>query len=690
MAAKKKHTELTSTASKTKSFKKEFKSVRGADEFLSARPEDVKTIRVMQKNKPTAYWWLESDEELYQSVQQTITSIETSQSLLNNLRVVYARLYGNYEVLGYPFQMLGGRNSSNQSSSSNRIALNVIQSVIDTCSSKIAKDQPKMSFVTTGTDDYFLKLRAIKLTKYIAGLFKQADVYKNAESVFRDACIVGNGYLKVFEEDDQIKTEWCALGEIVVDELDGLYQKPKSMHQVRIYPRDVLVTKFPDKADIIEQAQSQMLGKMAVNTTTDLIKVTESWHLPSGKSAKDGKHCITVSSGTLFVEEYVKDYFPIIPFRWMQKPLGYQGRGITEELLSIQTEINKLLTTIQRSIELAAVPIVFVPTGAKVATDHLLNNTIARMVSYDGPQQPNWVTPTAQNAEVYQHLKWFVEQAYQIVGITQTAASGQKPAGVDSNVAIRTVQDIEVGRFAMVALRWEQWFMDIAKIMVDMSKDLYTRNPDLKVTYTEKKMLKEIKWKDVDLDSPYDVQCFPTSQLPDTPAGRIETISDYINNGWITKERGMSLLNLDPDLEGEVNLQTSSLRLTEKWLSEMVEDGTVYHPEPYMNLGLALNVAQGVYTQLQVDNCPEDRLQLVRDFINEIIDLQQQMQAPPPPPEGQMPPPDQGMPMPGPNGEMPPEMMGPPPGQGMPPDMQMPPEGMPMPEMMGANNLPPQ
>lgn len=646
---------------------KEYKTVRGADEFMSAGPEDVKKIRVYQKTKPAAYWWTEPEDDLYHSVQQTVATIESSQSLLNNLRVIYARLYGNYEILGYPFQMLGGRNTANQHSSSNRIALNVIQSVIDTCAAKIAKDQPKITFVTTGSDDYFLKLRATKLTKYMAGLFKSAEVYKNSECVFRDACIVGTGFLKIFEENDQIKTEWCALGEIVVDELDGLYQKPQSMHQVRLYSRDVLMNKFPDKVDIIAEAQSQMVGKMAISTTTDLIKVIESWHLPSNKEAKDGRHCITISSGTLFAEEYVKDYFPIVSFRWMQKPLGYQGRGITEELLSIQTEINKLLTTIQRSIELAAVPMVFVPSGAKVANDHLLNNTIARMISYDGPQEPNWITPTAQNQEVYAHLKWFIDQAYQIVGITQTAASGQKPAGVDSNVAIRTVQDIETGRFAMVALRWEQWFMDVAKIMVDMSKDLFARNPDLKVTYSEKKMLHEIRWKDVDLDAPYDVQCFPTSQLPDTPAGRIETISDYINNGWITKERGMSLLNLDPDLEGEVNLQTSSLRLTEKWLSEMVEDGIIHHPEPYMNLPLALSVAQGVYTQLQVDSCPEDRLQLVRDFINEIVELQQQLQPPPPP--------------------------GPPPG---PPGPNGPPPGAPPfasqsgpPEMMGAPPLPP-
>lgn len=613
--------------SKAPSRAKKYKSFSGVEEFSHASKEDIKKIRVNNSSKEQAYWWLGSSEEIYHNVQQTVTTIESSQSLLNNLRVIFARLYGNYEVLGYPFQTFGSRNNSNQSSS-NRLTINVIQSIIDTCSAKIAKDQPQISFVTTGAEDYFLKLRATKLTKYMQGLFKQAEVYKNSESVFRDACIVGTGYLKIFEENKKIKTEWCALGEIVVDEIDGLYQKPRSMHQIRLYSRDILRFKFPDKAEIIESAQPQTMGRIPLSSTTDLIKVIESWHLPSTEDSEDGRHCITLTSGTLFDEDYTKDYFPIVAFRWMQKPMGYQGRGIAEELLSIQTEINKLLITIQRSIELAAVPMVFVPDGAKIASDHLLNNSIARMVTYAGPQPPSWITPTAQNAEVYQHLQWLIQQAYQIVGVTETAASGQKPQGVDSNVAIRTVQDIETSRFSMVALRWEDWFMDISKIMVDMSRDLYLKNPNLKVTYIEKKLLHEIKWKDVNLDSPFDVQCFPTSQLPNTPAGRVETISEYIDKNWISKERGMMLLNLDPDLEGEVNLQTSSLRLTEKWISEMIEDGVYHHPETYMNLPLALSVSQGIYTQLQVDACPEDRLQLVRDFIDEII----QLQTPPAPP----------------------------------------------------------
>ena len=589
--------------------------------------------------KNSTRWWLEPDDKLYSAIDSSVSTIESAQSTRRLNSIKFSRLYGNYEALSFPYTT--NRNAGSGQDSSNRVALNIIQSVIDAVSAKIAKDQPKVSFVTTGSDDYFLKLRANNLTKYMSGLFKQAEVYQNAELVFRDACVLGTGYIKVLEDQGQIKTEWCAMDEIRVDELDGLKQKPRCMHQIKLISRDMLCYQFPEKADKIKSAQSAVMGKIALESTVDMMRVIESWHLPSTKESNDGLHAITIDNCTLFSEDYTKDYFPIIPFRWMNKPLGYFGRSITEEILSIQIEINKILRTIQQSQELAAVPIIFVESGSQVAEDVLLSNTIARMVPYSG-QPPQYVTPVAQNPEVYQHLNSFIQWAYQIVGLAQTSAAGMKPAGVDSAVAIREVSDIETGRFAQVALRWEQFFVDIARVAVDMSKDLFVRNPDLKVSISEKKILKEINWKDVDItDNPFDIQTFPTSQLPDTPAGRIQTITEYIQNQWISKEKGMELLNLDPDLEGEVNQQTSSLRLTEKWLSEMVEEGIMHKPEPYMNLQLAQSVAIGVYNQLLIDNCPEDRLDLVRQFIMDVSDLLN----PPAPPEAPMgPPPPEGMP----------------------------------------------
>jgi len=610
---------------------KQDRPVTSSGEYL-ASADNRKIIKAYTSKNDVTRWWLEDAKDLHKSVDSTVTAIENAQTHRRLLYLRYGRLYGNYEALGYPAI---GRGAYSQESS-NKVVLNIIQSVIDAVAAKVAKDQPKVSFVTTGADDYFLKLRATNLTKYVTGLFKEAEVYENSEMVFRDAEVLGTGYMLVKVEDGKIKTEWVFSDEIRVDELDGWKQKPRSMHRINLIPRDMLLLKYPEHQEHILGAQTSMSGRTGYQSTMDMIRVTESWHLPMDSKSGDGVHCITIQNCTLESNEYKKDYFPIVCFRWMAKPLGFFGRSITEEILTIQVEINKILKTIQQSQELAAVPVIFVENSSQVSEDVLLSNTIARMIPYSGTP-PQFASPTALSGEVYSHLNSLIQWAFQIVGLSQTSASGMKPAGVDSAVAIREVSDIETGRFAMVANRWEKFFVEVARIMVDISKDLYSENPDLSITFSEKKILKEIKWKDVDLnDNPFDIQTFPTSQLPDTPAGRIQTITEYIQNQWISKERGMELLNLDPDLEQEVNVQTSSLRLTEKWLSEMVEDGVTHQPDPLMNLGLAQQTAQGVYTMLVHDGCPDDRLELVRQFIMNCIALQAPPpeQAPPQPPPG--------------------------------------------------------
>jgi len=657
---------VKSKNSKVKVKESEQGAASGAAGYLGSS-KSKKVIKAYKSVENIKHWWLEKPDQLYVAIESVLGVIEQSQTSRRLRNIKFAQMYGNYEVMGAPFNAFNN-NQGNQANE-NIPRLNIIQSVIDAVAAKIAKDQPKVSFVTNGANDYFLKLRAEKLSKYIYGIFKQSKLYENSELVFRDSEVVGTGFLKIFVEDDQIKTEWVYTDEIRVDELDGIKQKPRSIHQVKLVPRDTVLEDYPEFADKIINCQAAVVGKLMYQTTTDVIKVVESWHLPTKKNAANGVHCITIENATLMHEKYTKDYFPIVAFRWYNRPLGFYGRSITEEIYSGQIEINKLLWTIQQAQELAACPIIFVENSSQVSEDVLLSNTIARMVPFSG-QMPQWVSPQALSAEVYQHLNSWIQWCYQIVGLSQDAASGMKQPGVESAVAIREVADIETGRFAMVAKRWEQFFVDVARIMVDMSKDLYEDNPDLSVNVNDKNMLQEFKWSKVNLeDNPFDISTFPTSQLPDTPAGRIQTISEYIANQWITKERGMELLNLDPDLEGEVKLQTAPLRLTEKYLSLMVEDGEPQTPDPFMNLALAQQVAQGTYNMLLQENCPEDRLQMVRDFIMACIE----MQKPPPPPPQEMDP--NAMPM---DPNMPEGIPGTQPMLAAPPLQGPPPAGMPM------------
>jgi hypothetical protein len=590
-------------------------------------------------------WWAVKDKDkLFSSVISTVDTIEASNTphrlqMLNN-----TRMYGNYQMLGFNHSMNGTNAAYGRSgygNSSKRPIFNVVQSCIDSITAKIAKDQPKITVVTNGASDFRKRKKAEKLTKFINALMKHSGVYENSEEVFRSAGILGNSYMKFYREDGQIKSEFVSAHEIVVDYADGMMKSnPRSMHQIKIVPRDSLLIAYRDDADKCQKIMScasGLHGQILSQSTVDMIEVIESWHLPTNDKSNDGVHCIVTENCTLFHEEYKKDFFPINAWRWMPNTLSFFGRSIVEELADKQMEITKLMMQIGQSIELCAVPIIMVPNEAKVARDHLASNYIARIIKYNGNQPPTFQTPTAQNPEVYNYLNSLISWCYRQIGLSETTASGQKPAGVTSGTAIREVADIESGRYSTVSLRWENLFKEHFKVILDLCREEAKENPEFLVKYTENKTAYDLKFLDVDLE---DKDCvvysaFPTNQLPDTPEGRIQTITEYIQNQWISKERGMELLNLDPDLESEVDMQTASLQIIEKWLSQMAEDGIYNHPEPLNNVQLALSTSMNFYNMLLSQECPEENLQLVRNFITECQTLLQPP-APPRPPPGPM------------------------------------------------------
>ena len=122
--------------------------------------------------------------------------------------------------------------------------------------------------------------------------------------------------------------------------------------------KEVLKQMFPEYKALIDQA-SDTYNKFATppyGDGADLVRVIESWHLPSGEEAKDGKHTICISNATLLDEKYEKDYFPFVFFRWGLRPVGFFGQGLAEQLQGLQLEINKLLRTIQVSMHLVSIP----------------------------------------------------------------------------------------------------------------------------------------------------------------------------------------------------------------------------------------------------------------------------------------------------------------------------------------------
>jgi hypothetical protein len=232
--------------------------------------------------------------------------------------------------------------------------------------------------------------------------------------------------------------------------------------------------------------------------------------------------------------------------------------------------------------------------------------------------------------------------AYEQEGVSQMSASSKKPAGLDSGAALREHNDIESERFATQGHAYEQWHLDLARLMVETAKEVYTssdpRSYEVKVPGS--RFLETIDWKDVRLeDDAYVMQCFPVSSLPKDPAGRLQTIQEYIQAGLIDQRSGKRLLDF-PDLEAVETLQSAVEERILSSLDAIVEGGDFDAPDAYMDLDLARQLALQYINRYATLGLEEERMEELRAWIRQVDDLQQkavmlaqaQAQAAPPAP----------------------------------------------------------
>ena len=590
-------------------------------------------------NDTSRKWWLLDGLEMAQTIVSTVTSLAAGDAKRQTQYQISARLYGNTSIMG-----ISGLNYSKiqsvQSTLKDRVSYNVIGSCIDTLQSKMTKNKPKPAFITSG-GSWKLQRQAKKLDKFIDGIFYENNAYELATQIFKDACVFGDGIVHVFEDHGRCKFERVIPSEIYVDQMESFYGYPRQMHRVRNVDRDVLLELYPEHKDLILSADA---AKVDITGTyqniSDQITVVESYHLPSGPDAKDGVHVIAIDKGILFKEKWEKSYFPFAKFSWSNRLYGFWGQGLAEQLQNLQLEINKILWVIQRSMHMAGTFKVFLERGSKIVKEHI-SNDIGVLIDYTGAP-PAFATPPIVPQEIYMHLQTLKSQAFEQAGISMLSATSQKPAGLNSGKALREFNDIETERFMAVGQAFEQFFINLGKLAVETVKDIFAREKSYVIRTPGKKFLETLDWKNIKLeDDEYVLKIYPVSKLPRDPAGQLQTITEYIQAGFISPRAGRRLLDF-PDLEKAEDLATAQEDWLQQVIEQMIDDGKVYHPEPDDDLELARELALQYLPFAKMNGAPEDNLQLLRDFIAEIDDMTAMAQPPMPllpqaPPEAMAP-----------------------------------------------------
>lgn len=633
---------------------------------VSGIPQDrkqitMKTTTQSKKAEKVIKWWKSpSSEARGKDMLTTAAFLKDTQGSRVDQAAVFARLYGNVSLYNY---IGNGISNSYQYKGlpADRPTFNIIQSATDTLVSRITQSRPSPTFLTDNAD-YKERNLAKKLNNFILGEFYQTKLYEKTAIMLRDALVEGTGCLKVYETDCKVCVERVLLTDLLIDPSESIYGEPRQLFQVKLMDRDVLMELAPDMKSKIARAEMAYPDNSADSSKTisDLVMVVEAWHLPSGKDAKDGRHIIACTGGTILDEEYDKDKFPFAFLHYSNRLLGFWAQGLAEQLMGTQIEINSLLHTITKAIKLVGVPRIFQEAGSKV-TKASHNNDIGTIVTYQGVK-PTYEVAQCVPQELYAQLQRLIDYGYQQCGVSMLSASSQKPAGLNSGEAIRSYDDISTDRFAAIAKKYDNTFIDLAYLITDLARDIAEREGKYQTVFPDKNGTKQIDLPKMSiLKNPFVIQCFNMSSLPRDPAGRLQKVTEMIQAGMITLKEGRRLLSF-PDLQQTEILANAAEERILQVLDKIVEgnedeDGKVINededgnpedpytpPDPFMDLPLALELTTQYINLYSQFNLEEEKMAMLRQFFSQVQDIVSASQPPMMGPPGMSPP---GAPAPG-------------------------------------------
>ncbi len=606
--------------------------VKAKDKIVD--PRDKKTL---PKENNYYQWWLaKDDKELLAQLLSTTAFLKKFHSARIRQASLYSRLFSGKPLYNYLASTSTLDNS--QQMPMGRPTANVVYSCIDTLTSKITQDKPRPVFLT---DAGHYKERRIskQLNNFIMGEFYRCKAYELGAEAFRDAAQLGNGFIKVIKKDNKIELERTLETELLVDFNDGYYRNPRALIHTKLCDRGVLADQMPKESEKIYASQGGTVDSspQSTDTISDQIIVSEGWHLPSGDKTKDGRHVIVCSEGVLLDEPWEKKYFPFAKFDYNQNTVGWFSQGLAEILFPTQMEIYKMLIISSQCIEMTGVPKIIISELSKVLETAFNNNVSSIIKVKTMAEAPQFVNAQSNNQEIYDYIKWLIQNAYDMAGISAMSATGKIDQGVTSGEAMRTKQNVESDRFAALQRRYQNFFPDLAYMMIDGAADIARETGTYTTVYPGKDGTREV---DLPLDAEgikdtYVIQCFDESSLPKDPVGRQAKISEMLAAGEISNQEFRRLSNF-PDLEQSDQLAVALEERILHDLDAIVEDGkTGYNPPDYFVLDpsdLATTLTVQTINKYAVTDLEETKMDLLRGYFTAIQNLKKTATPPPPMP----------------------------------------------------------
>jgi hypothetical protein len=511
--------------------------------------------------------------------------------------------------------------------SDNQIAIGV-----ETLVATVGAIKPWCHFVTTD-GDYRQRIRAKRKGDYLYGLMKSTGFFADIPGVFRDAITWGWGVSKrvILKEGGKqvIKSERCVPSEVLWDRSYSLLPGQRSpIYHRRFALRTNLCREYPDAADAIMTAPGAYSGNLpglVVDAPANFVVLAEGWW-PSADGKEAGCHVLSVGSTVLNAGKTKMDPDEEHPFSFCvgyQIGPGWQYQGVVEQTISDQCILNKQNRIILENQHRGAQNRWLVHQKANVEAGSLINKT-AQITRWAGDHEPRLAVFQASPPELYQDRDATRQRILTRMGVNQFAAMGTKPAGINSGEAIREYGDHSQQRHQTLEENIENYVVDAGRKLTWACEKV---KPEVRAP--GKRSVRLLDWSEVKLPpGSYSVElAFAISSLPRTPEGKVDKANELLQMGKLDAT-AYARITQNPDVDAALDPSLAAQDCIESILDGITEDGETTAPDPGLDLDLAFTLANQRYWRCVADKAPQDVLDMLVDFRDDVQRLRKSTASP--------------------------------------------------------------
>lgn len=461
--------------------------------------------------------------------------------------------------------------------------INVIKSAIDTLTSKIAQSKVRPFFNTQNGS--FKDIQVVKQAQAFFDLYYDAqNVNKKVSEAFRDACIFDTGIIYINEKTKEITKAlpW----QVFVRPAEKTYNKiTRVFYEQKDFP--VTLLSEEERKGLKENEEYALLGYYY--DTFNNVKAT----LVNGKVVK--------------TEDYLSGVIPFVFLHYSTPISGNTSKSVVDMLRSIQMSINSLMAKVNDASQLNPANTYFVPQDSSIKASQL-NNRIGNIITYKAT--PNMTgspvtvsTPAFIDGSYMALIESYKQQAYELVGISQLSAMSAKPTGLDSGVALSTMENIESDRF-------ETQLNQVIRSYVDIAKTCLSIFPQNESILPEDASRVDVTWGDiVDEANKMSIQFSAADNLSKDPSEKLKQLQQLAMAGIIPAERIAQFMEL-PDLQSGYSMANNAVNAVMSVISDCIENDNFNVPdyvpftmlkEEIVNTQLSLRAAMSSHVDNKVD-----------------------------------------------------------------------------------------